>query len=286
MLLTSPSPACTPSYPYRCRQRPVSTDRHRHRRINRLSAVENQESARTDSTSELIGEVDRLLEGLTNGTASADTLQPSQAAPPPGYQLQCDVSGCSIVKVAEEEAAQGLNSPPRAEHGPRDFEMAEGHGWKLGFDKSPSGQDQFSALLGGDAWTMELSQKEYGDFVQLLHNLRRSVATLQICGDWGASDGQDATLELSNESLWMQGRAPQKRLTVLQELWNRGLNNAKGPDAAFSLRFIVLTPGQREVEGRWSAEAVMDVLRHLDAASQDSPLKSSREAFAKSASYA
>ena len=51
--------------------------------------------------------------------------------------------------------------------------------------------------------------------VQLLKNLRQSVATLQICGEWG-SGNDDATLEMSTDSVWMQGRAPQKRLTALQ----------------------------------------------------------------------
>ena len=63
------------------------------------------------------------------------------------------------------------------------------------------------------------------------------------------------------------------------------MNNSQPPEAAFALRFIILTPGQREVEGNWSAEATMDVLHHLDASKGDSNLKSSREAFAKSASY-
>lgn len=54
--------------------------------------------------------------------------------------------------------------------------------------------------------------------VQLLHSLRKSVATLQISGDWGAGNGEDndATLELSTDCIWMQGRAPQKRLSLLQ----------------------------------------------------------------------
>ena len=72
----------------------------------------------------------------------------------------------------------------------------------------------------------------------------------------------------------------------MQELWNRGMNNAKPPEAAFSIRFIVLSPGQREVEGHWAAEAVMDVLQHLDASRKDSSLKSSRDRFAQSATYA
>ena len=51
--------------------------------------------------------------------------------------------------------------------------------------------------------------------VQLLKNLRQSVATLQICSEWG-SGKEEATLQMSTERVWMQGRVPQKRLTTLQ----------------------------------------------------------------------
>ena len=51
--------------------------------------------------------------------------------------------------------------------------------------------------------------------MQLLKNLRQSVATLQICGEWG-SGKEEATLQMSTERVWMQGRVPQKRLTTLQ----------------------------------------------------------------------
>ena len=53
--------------------------------------------------------------------------------------------------------------------------------------------------------------------VQLLKNLRQSVATLQICGEWG-SGKDEATLQMSTERVWMQGRVPQKRLTTLQAM--------------------------------------------------------------------
>jgi hypothetical protein len=49
---------------------------------------------------------------------------------------------------------------------------------------------------------------------QLVRKLRQSVATLQVCGDW--SEGQDATLEMATERVWVQGRASQKRLIALQ----------------------------------------------------------------------
>ena len=56
---------------------------------------------------------------------------------------------------------------------------------------------------------------------QLLKNLRQSVATLQICGDWAQQgSGQDAVLEMATERVWVQGRASQKRLMALQ-VWPR-----------------------------------------------------------------
>ena len=44
------------------------------------------------------------------------------------------------------------------------------------------------------------------------------MTTLQTCGEWasGGNESDDATLELSTDRMWMQGRAPQKRLTLLQ----------------------------------------------------------------------
>ncbi len=45
-------------------------------------------------------------------------------------------------------------------------------------------------------------------------NLRRSITTLDICGEWGGD--REATLEMSLGSVYVQGRAPQKRLSALQ----------------------------------------------------------------------
>ena len=49
---------------------------------------------------------------------------------------------------------------------------------------------------------------------QLLMNLRRSITTLDICGEWGGD--REATLEMSLGDVYVQGRAPQKRLSALQ----------------------------------------------------------------------
>jgi hypothetical protein len=58
---------------------------------------------------------------------------------------------------------------------------------------------------------------------------------------------------------------------IAQDLWKRGVAADGGlqhPSAAFALRFLITSPGGREVEGEWSAEAVAAVLRHLDSEAQ------------------
>ena len=54
--------------------------------------------------------------------------------------------------------------------------------------------------------------------MQLLKNLRQSIATLEICGEWGTGQraNDDASLEVRTERVWMEGRAQQKRLSALQ----------------------------------------------------------------------
>ena len=54
--------------------------------------------------------------------------------------------------------------------------------------------------------------------LQLLKNLQRSVATLDILGEWGtgARAEDEAALELKTDRIWMEGRAQQKHLSALQ----------------------------------------------------------------------
>ena len=54
--------------------------------------------------------------------------------------------------------------------------------------------------------------------LQLLKNLRRSIATLDILGEWGtgARSEDEAALELKTDRIWMEGRAQQKHLSALQ----------------------------------------------------------------------
>ena len=62
-------------------------------------------------------------------------------------------------------------SPPKTQTqtaaAPQEFQLSQGKGWKMGFDRRPRNPGSFSALLGGDDWSMALSKYEYDDFVKV-----------------------------------------------------------------------------------------------------------------------
>lgn len=238
-------------------------------------------------------------------------------------ELRCDVNGCSIVPVSSDAPARdappnsffasvdefeaagvsgGEGGGLRARSGkaasstaaqqasstggapaPVDFRLAEGPGWRLGYDAAAlPGSTNFSAVAGGDGWSAAMTRDEYDDLVRLLANLQKSVATLSVCGEWGAggeeggkgpSGGDDeAALEMSSARVWVEGRAPAARLSSLQAAWAKadaGTAASSSPLAAFELRFILLQG--REVEGVWPAEAVAGVLANLEGASPPPP---------------
>lgn len=109
-------------------------------------------------------------------------------------QLQCDVNGCSIVAVPHAARApppaagvavasfmssvasmdsndddNGLKGVRGGAPGPpRDFELAEGAGWRLGVDRSaPAGGPDYCAIVGGDGWSAALTRDEYDDLVKV-----------------------------------------------------------------------------------------------------------------------
>jgi hypothetical protein len=51
---------------------------------------------------------------------------------------------------------------------PRDFDLAEGAGWRLGVDRSaPPGGTDYCAVVGGDGWSAALTRDEYDDLVKV-----------------------------------------------------------------------------------------------------------------------
>lgn len=251
-----------------------SAPHHPPRRLNQrlvaVRAAEAQEESNAAAVNDLLDKAEALMAEV--GVIQAEAVKTDPApSDNPRVALHCDVNGCTIAPVVDEASAS--KGPPGTkfagdddESSKQDIMVLEGKGWKMGLDRCPPDGDEYNAFVGGDDWTVTLSSEEYQDFIQLLRNLRQSVATLEVCGEWDKEDTAEATLEMSTPRIWMQGRAPQRRLSVLQRLWSsRSLGDDESlPGVAFSLRFIVTSSGRREVEGFWPASAVMAALEALD----------------------
>lgn len=50
---------------------------------------------------------------------------------------------------------------------PEDFVLAEGNGWKLGYDKSPTDPKGYTAIIASDTWSMAVTKSEYDDFIKV-----------------------------------------------------------------------------------------------------------------------
>ena len=84
--------------------------------------------------------------------------------------------------LAGKLAGGGLGrTAPQSAVAPADFQLSQGTGWKLGYDHRSRNPAAFSALVGGDDWSITLSKYEYDDFVK--------VST------WAASQAADAVLQ-------------------------------------------------------------------------------------------
>ena len=67
---------------------------------------------------------------------------------------------------------------------PSDFVMAEGSGWKLGYDRTPASSSSYSALIGSEGFSFAITRQEYDDFIKvcacmrsysLSHHIQRSL---------------------------------------------------------------------------------------------------------------
>ncbi|GMH40236.1 hypothetical protein BSKO_08140 [Bryopsis sp. KO-2023] len=254
-----------------------SPHHHHARRLNqRIVTVRGKDAegeGNVDAVNDLLDKAEALMAEVGVIQAEATKVDTSTSSENPRVALHCDVNGCTIAPVVDEASAS--KGPPGTkfsgedeQSSEKDLMVMEGKGWKMGFDRFPRAGDRYNGFIGGDDWTITLTSEEYQDFIQLLKNLRQSVATLEVCGEWDKEDTAEATLEMSTPRIWMQGRAPQRRLSVLQRLWSsRPVDGESLPGVAFSLRFIVTSSGSREVEGFWPASAVMAVLEALDSKS-------------------
>lgn len=190
-------------------------------------------------------------------------------------KLECDESGCVLVmpktkSLGEDDASGHLrcnltgcyftNDPPK-ENG---FEVIKGQKWCLGYETAPESEESFSAVIGAGGWSIALTASEFNDFCQLIQTLRKGISTMDEDGFIGKDD---ISMQVEKGSMWMECTIPKKRVAILQNFWKLGnwglLDNQQ--TSAFELRFVISASGRRQAEGFWPAEAVMDMLKKIDA---------------------
>jgi hypothetical protein len=45
--------------------------------------------------------------------------------------------------------------------------LAEGKGWKLGYDRNPEDPKGYNALIASDTWSIALTKAEFDDFIKV-----------------------------------------------------------------------------------------------------------------------
>ncbi len=104
-----------------------------------------------------------------------------------------------------------------------------GQGWRLGWDATAA---TYPALVGNEAWSLELTLAEWQDFCRLFAQLVDTIAALQS----ELMDSEAIAIEVESELLWLE---------------------AEGDPTAYSLHLILLTG--RRAEGSWTAAAVPEL---------------------------
>lgn len=104
-----------------------------------------------------------------------------QALMPKALCISCAklASICCAGTVGSLSGQSAPKTQTQTAERPQEFQLSEGKGWKMGFDRRPHNPGSFSALLGGDDWSMALSRYEYDDFVKVSAQL--SCSTKQCC---------------------------------------------------------------------------------------------------------
>ncbi|KAH7421879.1 hypothetical protein KP509_13G079500 [Ceratopteris richardii] len=203
-----------------------------------------------DQDGEEIGEI--KLECDESGCAYIMTKTMASEEDTANRQLRCDFTGCYFV-----------DEPPQE----NTLEAIQGPNWRLGFESSPESEETFSAVLGAGGWSITLTASEFNDFCQLIKTLRKGIATMNEDGFLGK---ESISMQAERGSLWMECIIPKKRVAILQSLWKLGSRGHDDNDAlSFGLRFVISDPVNRQVQGYWPAEAVMEMLKKVDALSEE-----------------
>jgi hypothetical protein len=109
--------------------------------------------------------------------------------------------------------------------------LKSGSGWRIGYDPEAIA---FKGLVGTDEWALELTEAELEDFCRLLGQL---VDIMQQMAS-ELMDEEAIACEVESDRLWLE---------------------AEGDPHTFTLHLMLLQG--RRGEGRWSAEAVNDLLQ-------------------------
>lgn len=104
--------------------------------------------------------------------------------------------------------------------------VKSGAGWRLGWNPQAP---EFLGLVGGDDWSMELTEAEVNDFCRLLDQLTKTMS--QMADE--LMDEERIACEAESDLIWMQ---------------------VEGFPESYTVQFI-LNHGRRG-EGKWSVEAV------------------------------
>ena len=109
-------------------------------------------------------------------------------------------------------------------------QIRSGDGWRLGWNPNA---DDFSGLVAGHCWAIELTAEEFKDFVRLAQQLNETMAEMAS----QRMDEERLTCEQETEKIWLE---------------------AEGFPQCYTLRFILLTG--RKGEGEWPESVVPQLL--------------------------
>ena len=112
-------------------------------------------------------------------------------------------------------------------------QVRQGEGWRIGWDPEAS---VFQGLLGGDCWSIELTEAELDEFCRLVEQLTDTMT--QISSE--LMESERIVCEVESDLIWLE---------------------AEGYPDAFLLRFILL--GGRRAEGEWPVKVVPQLLQAL-----------------------
>ncbi|KAJ9532398.1 hypothetical protein QJQ45_010477 [Haematococcus lacustris] len=146
-------------------------------------------SVRTDNLSrhfaQIGAELDAVLEKLKapqQKTRSPEP-KPQKVELADEQVLFCDENGCVLL---DKSAKQGAGAAAQAQSSSSELDsLLSGHGWVLGVsaDTDPEAATPlFGAVVGGNGWTVSLTQAELQDFIKALQSIRRTVRDMLLQG--------------------------------------------------------------------------------------------------------